>query len=655
MMKDIRAFIGHSFAEEDAAPIRQFLDYFRDISNSHSYFSWEDAESAEPIIITDKVIRLFENKNLFIGICTKKERVINDKNLKKGLWGFSWAKENCYEWKTSDWIIQEIGFARGRDIDIILLIECGVRPPEGIQGGLEYIEFEREKLEKSFPKLLQMIAALSPKNISNSAITKEIQPATNDTSCNLESGKEDADWSPKPEWTQEDFEAAFCVMLLLKDNTRAQNISDTYLARDDATQVDKKTQWNIYCEYIRIALDQGGNFLDMETLVTLLPNSKNLHYLAKIYNKYEDYNRAAITYEKAANVAENNIDKVELLGQAAVAYSSVNKENHNSEMLRILNQMRTLIAISGADEIELLKTLKKIAEVAKNGITLLAVMERMLDIDPSDKETRVYLAYKHYEAENNDLALYHYLKVPADEREAGVWNNIGVAFDHLGMPIKSVQAYRHAEEAGETLAMNNLAQKFIKEGFLAEAEALCTTALKDEEHCHENIYSTKTQLINQNDEENKKEEEALKKTQLMRDFYIQFGKALSKTAPISLSQEWKGPDDCTLEINIQENLFKAAGSYMPPRSIFVSTLIGGGSIPIKHYITYQGAIQGHTISGYVTHEQEEDRKKIPSILGMHENKIDTLIIISDDLKELRVMEKVAGGAPKIYNLNCSSI
>ena len=65
-------------------------------------------------------------------------------------------------WKTSDWIIQEIGLAIGRGCKVILLVESGVRHPGGLQGSLEYIEFDRSAPEKAFKKLLQMISHMVP-------------------------------------------------------------------------------------------------------------------------------------------------------------------------------------------------------------------------------------------------------------------------------------------------------------------------------------------------------------------------------------------------------------------------------------------------------------------------------------------------------------
>ena len=82
-MSEIRAFVGHSFTSDDADVVRKFLTYFEQLSNSAIGFSWDHAEEAEPRVLADKVRALFANKNVFIGICTKKEYVIAPTALKK--------------------------------------------------------------------------------------------------------------------------------------------------------------------------------------------------------------------------------------------------------------------------------------------------------------------------------------------------------------------------------------------------------------------------------------------------------------------------------------------------------------------------------------------------------------------------------------------
>ena len=80
-MTPLRAFVGHSFTDDDAEVTRKFLKYLGQLAELYPTFSWEHAEPAEPEVLAEKVKRLLVGKNLFIGICTKKERVISPSAL----------------------------------------------------------------------------------------------------------------------------------------------------------------------------------------------------------------------------------------------------------------------------------------------------------------------------------------------------------------------------------------------------------------------------------------------------------------------------------------------------------------------------------------------------------------------------------------------
>jgi hypothetical protein len=70
--------------------------------------------------------------------------------------GYLKADAREFRWKTSDWIIQEIGLAIGKELNLILLLEKGVESPGGLQGDIEYIPFDRMYPTQSFQKLFEM-------------------------------------------------------------------------------------------------------------------------------------------------------------------------------------------------------------------------------------------------------------------------------------------------------------------------------------------------------------------------------------------------------------------------------------------------------------------------------------------------------------------
>jgi hypothetical protein len=82
-MNEIRAFIGHSFTEDDSLLVGRFLKIFDQVAALHPRFSWQHAEAAEQKLLADKVISLLRDKNLFISICTRKEYVINPSKIKR--------------------------------------------------------------------------------------------------------------------------------------------------------------------------------------------------------------------------------------------------------------------------------------------------------------------------------------------------------------------------------------------------------------------------------------------------------------------------------------------------------------------------------------------------------------------------------------------
>ena len=167
-MSQLRAFVAHSFWDNDQALVNIFCEYFDKIRDMGIGFSWDHAKAAEAKELAEKVLSLIQDKNVFIGICTNNERAINAAELKPGRLRRRMlsADQAKYSWKTSDWIIQEIGLAVGRDMSLILLIEKGLRPPGGLQGNIEYIEFVRESPERCFGKILDMIRSLRPKTMT---------------------------------------------------------------------------------------------------------------------------------------------------------------------------------------------------------------------------------------------------------------------------------------------------------------------------------------------------------------------------------------------------------------------------------------------------------------------------------------------------------
>ena len=492
-----------------------------------------------------------------------------------------------------------------------------------------------------------MITALSPRSHSTANIATSNQSVPYDEQDNPELLK-DNDWkTPKPEWAGYHYAAAFEWSILISDEESADAINKAYLATEVASQDENKNTWKAFCEYTRLKFGKGGTLANLKALAEKHPNSCGvLKYLAEGFEQYKDYAGAASVYEVAAVKTQNEIEQLRLLTNAAAAHAQAGAAE---AAVKVIDRMKAQVQTSGVGEEELLNALKEVAAVGKEDEELLAIMERMVDLDPSDTRARFSLAYKHAEVGNNDLALFHYLRIPYHERDPRAWNNLGVAFDHFNLSAKSVQSYRTAEAAGETLAMSNLAQKLITAGFLPEAQKQCDAALQIENY-HKNIPHTMARLKNCLEEEGKKEAELLEKAKPISDFYIEYGRALSRGTLHDLAKHWKAPD-CRLEATLQGSEFEARGSYEQMGSLAYA-LLGPGVKPssVHYQVEYHGSLRGCTIEGSVIREREDERQKVKPILGANENEARILMVVSDNGNEIRVMERKQGTSPRFYTL-----
>ena len=155
-MSPIKAFVGHSFTAEDSEIVEKFLKFFTRLEKMNAGFSWVHAEAAEPKQLADKVMTLIQDRNLFIGICTKKELAVRPERLSKlPLLNKQYANIQDLEWKTSDWIIQEIGLAKGRNLEILLLIENGVRKPAAFRVMLSMFHLTAQRRRAPLAKSLK--------------------------------------------------------------------------------------------------------------------------------------------------------------------------------------------------------------------------------------------------------------------------------------------------------------------------------------------------------------------------------------------------------------------------------------------------------------------------------------------------------------------
>lgn len=629
----IKAFVGHSFTEEDSEVIDRFLKFFAQLEKMNTNFSWVHAEAAEPKQLTEKVMALIQDRNLFIGICTKKELVVAPSDLsavplvKKQI-----ANTTSFLWKTSDWIIQEIGLAKGRGLETLLLIENGVRKPGGLQGDVEYISFDRTAPEISFGKIVEMITALSPKTAGT--VTVISSPTSPASDIENEVASTQNDWrTPSPSWEKGEYDLAMFHFILLKEDAGAKKIDEAFLATPAAQNTETVAAWKARNLSYRLMYGKGGDLKALESLAAEFPdNDEVLEFYAQALSKFEKHLDAASEYEIAAGKTKDINDKTRLLGFAATEYAREGKLENASVIIKNLRQSLRTSEIS---ESQFLAAFRRYAEAIKDKDLLIALLERWVDLFPDDFRVRFSLAYMHSEIDNDDVALNHYLKIPFSERNAIDWNNLGVAFQHFKLPVKAINAYRKSEEMNETLAMANLGYMMLSAGLLPEAQAICDKALAIKGY-HKNVGQLLVRLNDASSSENKTQEEVLAKSKPKIEFYRCFGRAVSLAEPKEIEGVWVGPES-TLNIKVSNGQIEITGTYERERNPF-GVGIGMLSISqkVQHRIEYHGTLKGRAIQAVVKRTGGESLAATALFSSPEGTK--ALMYVSDDETEINLIE-----------------
>ncbi len=652
-MTEVRAFVGHSFTKDDEQVVGSFLKYLSTLQRMIS-FSWVHAEPAEPTELAAKVIKLMEDRNLLIAICTKKQRSISPDELQATLLprGYLKAPVEKFRWKTSDWIIQEIGLAIGMGLKMILLLEEKVEKPGGLQGNIEYIEFNRDHPEACFNKILEMISTLLPTLSAATVAAADPRASPPKEEVATQAIEADSDWwKPKPGWTQAQYDMMLGHLIARGDEPKLKELNDDYAKTEHFSKEGNAARWEARSAYFRLAFGSGGTIAQLRKVAAEHPNNSDVRgLLASGLGRLGEEAEAARTFEGAAEVAPTSSAKAQLLGQSARAFATANRHNDAS---RVFSRMRQLEP-SQEVELHILRTLNEVAKHKNDAEVSIASLERIIELTPDDYEARFALGYEHSEKSRDNLALFHYTKIPIPERDGGTWNNIGVSRDQVGLVAQSVDAYIQAESDENTLAMSNLAAKYLKVGFLVEAKAKCEEAMKLKDPST-NVGRTWADSKALPDKENERLKTILADAAPISNFYRQFGHAMTLPQPTHLSEDWSAPEG-TVKVKVEGDEFTAEGVYEVSGGLGIGLLaFSTTGLPLppppKYHVFYRGKLVGCAARGTVRRtSQDETPKTAASLLSLASDEPEILMFFTTDLGELKILERSKSTSARFYSL-----
>lgn len=561
-MPQLNAFVGHSFAKEDEAVVRELLTLLERIKNVMPAFTWDSAEAAEPKVLSVKVREKMKGKNLFIGICTAREQTVQ--TAQPPALFARWflpktqlaVERTSVETKTADWIIQEIAYALGSNMDLILLLEKDVRPPGGLQGDMEYIPFTRSEPSKCLGKLSNMLSSLSPK--PTSGVESPEKPAAG------ESADVPGDdlftqtyLAPDPSWKADTYISRFRFSILIDDPGSQERISEAF--RSSSFSQDEEARLGFEATRIsqRAQVYKEDWLNPLRKLVTEHPTRVGPYLaLAERYAAAGENEWAANNYELAVQHSVPPHKKIRFLIDAAARRTDAKQPEAAENLLRSAAE---LVRANPEHEAEGLGRMSYVwKELGKTDL-FLACAERCLELAPDRIDPRFALAHKYADLDRDAEALFHYRQYLREKDDPGGWNNLAVAASALKLPVTAIDGYVRADKEGNTLATSNLAYTKLEAGFADEAIELCNQGLKAKEP-NPRLYEALAKCKRAQEDEATKEFELLGATKDRREVLRATGKASLLATPDSLRSTWQGPR-CQLSATLDGSRVMMVGTY----------------------------------------------------------------------------------------------
>jgi len=254
-------------------------------------------------------------------------------------------------------------------------------------------------------------------------------------------------------------------------------------------------------------------------------------------------------------------------------------------------------------------------EMGNNELRALAV-EKALELGDDDHNTYFSAAYAYSHSDFDKLSLLHYQSALRLGSGEGSLNNMGVQYDQLGLPLKSIEYYSKSFADNNTLAAANMAYRLIGAGFLDDAKKILGEAQSkksDKVEVHDNVYSALASIKSEEEKEDKREKQILKEAAEQQRFFRNYAKCyFTKSTTPTIDVNYFSTKDA--EINVEVVKGKIKGFWKEK----VKRFEGDGYFTYEHKFEgelhncaakitlYKESLYGSSDSGDIKYEKETE-------------------------------------------------
>jgi len=626
----MKAFVGHSFDEKDNQVIDKTIKMLKSLE-----IECETGEKAQNKSIAEKVKDKISKNDIFVGIFTC------DKKVKDAKW---FSKSPKY-YTTSNWVIQESGYALGKDKEIIFLVEHGTYKFPELQGDLELIYFHRDSLEKDISlKLNEMVSSIKSRK------TKGISAGKFEIVENLEMEKtkkrEEEVKTEIEDERQELFLKFLNTVFKEKDINKAKNI---YYNELEKTLLDEeKPIWKArFFTYLYKIGDQDAHSELLKHIDVNKFNPKVVLELAFMYEDMKEYDKAKNEYlgvAKLYNIEKGN-DKEDYVFCYKKASLCLARSGKYDEAINLLSNLLYNINLEKVKG-KVLEGLAEIAKICEDFDKFFIYAEGALDNNPFNTDLRFSLAYQYSEKGHHKISLLHYKKLTDATTSSNGLNNLGVQYGTLELPAKSIKNYLVSAENKVTLALANLADRYLNEGFIKNAEEMIQRAnnlAKEGIEVHLNVGEANNRLKKILENEDSKEKEILKEAEKEREFRIRYSESFycfSYIVKEKFEGSWLTPwGEVDFSFDKITNSFRASKEITVEKSqlgsILEGKIIPEKGPPIIRKVSIKGNVEKMSGRYTINIREQTEKDYFPSNIYNASG----YMIINNDYMSLDVMEK----------------
>lgn len=646
----MKAFVGHSFDDKDAEVVRKIIKHIESLD-----IKCETGEKPQYSGVAEKVKNKIIHNEIFVGIFTRDKKILleNGQSNKEGLY------------TTSNWVIQESGFAIAKNKKLIFLVEQGIYKFPELQGDQEYIKFNRTSLDQAFTELNNMIISMKEKiTIGISSGIEESLENTKKPELELPKEKiQKLNQEKGQEKKAEGLKKLFDAIIKKEDYKEAQKIYSEELKK--YLEGDEIVKWWAFVLRFSIAFGDSEAFRKLQVLANENKNNFGVvEQLALTYKQMDEYQKAKNIFSKARELLD--IAKEEDIKKIIGCYEQESLclvlDNEYEEAIKLLSNLLYEDCFKEY-KAKVLAGLANLAKIKENIERFFIYAEGSLNIDPTNTGLRFDLAYRYSKKADNEMSLLHYKKLTNTTKSPMGLNNLGVQYSFLNLPAKSMDSYFESAKNKNTLAMANIAERYLDEGLIKDAEREIKRAYelsREGTEVHGNIGYAKNRMKEMLEKEEKKEKEILTKAERERKFRVKYSEAFY--CDIDLVKEkidgaWSTVwGDVKIDFDKDSNSFKGSGKIkVQPDKLLLTLLKNQKGFDIDFLINRSISIQGKItkLSGkYEIIIEEIDEYKEGKFYGEKKSyKVNGYMVIHKDVNKINVMEKKNDEDFKIYSWN----